>query len=279
MRHMTPHRIPIRLADGSVVYSEGIGSVRFIPAIEGQEMRPLEFTNVLYVPSLSTNLFSVLYLSMHCHFTVTIELDTLNFIRSGQTLFQAKVSPSNAAFLVGQTVPVEEFASLLSSTTLPMDLDLWHRRLCHHHLAGVKKLLSGNLVTGFRLDSRADLDPVCEACKAGKMHTDPFPTSQSRVSRPLQLVHSDVHGPVKVETHQGYRYWVSFIDDFSRFKAVYLLKHKSKTFAAFKQFKSWAENVTGERLGSLRDDKGGEYMSREFDAFCIDQGIQRQHTV
>ena len=168
MRHMTPHRIPIRLADGSVVYSEGIGSVRFILAMEGQEMRPLEFTNVLYVPSLSTNLFSVLYLSMHCHFTVTIELDTLNFIRSGQTLFQAKVSPSNAAFLVGQTVPVEEFASLSSTTTLPMDLDLWHRRLCHHHLAGVKKLLSGNLVTGFRLDSRADPDPVCEACKAGR---------------------------------------------------------------------------------------------------------------
>ena len=153
MRHMTPHRIPIRLADGSVVYSEGIGSVRFIPVMEGQEMHPLEFTNVLYVPSLSTNLFSVLYLSMHRHFTVTIELDTLNFIRSGQTLFQAKVSPSNAAFLVGQTVPVEEFASLSSTTTLPMDLDLWHRRLCHHHLAGVKKLLSGNLVTSFRLDS------------------------------------------------------------------------------------------------------------------------------
>ena len=74
MRHMTPHHIPIRLADGSVVYSEGIGSVRFIPAIEGQEMCPLEFTNVLYVPSLSTNLFSVLYLSMYRHFTVTIEL-------------------------------------------------------------------------------------------------------------------------------------------------------------------------------------------------------------
>jgi len=47
----------------------------------------------------------------------------------------------------------------------------------------------------------------------------------------------------------------------------------------FKQFKAWAENLTGERMGSLRDDKGGEYMSREFEAFCIDHGIQRQHTV
>jgi hypothetical protein len=84
---------------------------------------------------------------------------------------------------------------------------------------------------------------------------------------------------VKVPTHQGYRYWVTFIDDFSRFKAVYLLKRKSETFGAFKQFKAWAENVTGAKLGTLRDDKGGEYISGEFEAFCIDHGIQRQHTV
>jgi hypothetical protein len=112
-------------------------------------------------------------------------------------------------------------------------------------LAGVKKLLSGNLVTGFKLESQADPDPVCEACKAGKMHANPFPISHLRASRPLQLIHSDVHSPVKVPTHQGYCFWVTFIDDFSRFKAVYLLKHKSETFAAFKQFKAWAENITG----------------------------------
>ena len=277
MRNMTPHRIPIRLADGSVVYSEGIGTVQFNPVVHGQEMAKLEFTNVLYVPSLSSNLFSVLYLTIHRSFTILIEKDTLHFIWDSKILFQAQVSPANSAFLLGETIPVQQIASLSSSSPLPLDLSLWHRRLCHHHLAGVKKLLSGNLVTGFRLDSQADPDPVCEACKAGKMHADPFPISHSRVSRPLQLVHSDVHGPVKVPTHQGYRYWVSFIDDFSRFKAVYLLKQKSETFDAFKQFKAWAKNITGQKLGTLHDDKGGEYMSREFEAFCIDHSIQRQH--
>ena len=65
MRNLSPHRIPIKLADGSVLYSEGIGTVRFNPVVRGQEMASLEFTNVLYVPSLSSNLFSVLYLTMH----------------------------------------------------------------------------------------------------------------------------------------------------------------------------------------------------------------------
>ena len=70
MRHMMPYHIPIHLADGSVLYSEGVGSVQFIPEVNGHKMAPLEFTNVLYVPSLSTNLFSVLYLTnaspFHC---------------------------------------------------------------------------------------------------------------------------------------------------------------------------------------------------------------------
>lgn len=224
IRNLRPYRVEIRLADGSVVYSEGIGSVRFNPVLNGQEMPPLEFTDVLYVPALCTNLFSVLFLTLNHNFIVSIDKDTLHFIRDNKIVFQAKTGPSKSAYLVGETIPVEEYASLSSATTLPLDWDLWHHRLCHHHLAGIKKLLSGNLVMGFRLDSQASPDLVCEACKAGKMHADPFPISTSRASKPLQLVHSNVHGPVKVSTHQGYRYWVTFIDDYPRFKAVYLLK-------------------------------------------------------
>jgi hypothetical protein len=158
MRNLRPHRIQIRLADGSVVYSEGVGSVRFNPVINGQEMAPVEFTDVLYVPALCTNLFSVLYLTLHRRFTVSTERDTMHFIRDGKVTFQAKTGASNAAYLVGDTIPVEEYASLSSATTLPLDWDLWHRRLCHSHLAGIKKLLSGNLVTGFKLDSQANPD-------------------------------------------------------------------------------------------------------------------------
>src|SRR5258707_10694591 len=87
MCHMTPYHIPIHLADGSVLHSEGIGSVRFIPVVNGQEMAPLEFTNVLYVRTLATNLFSVLYVTTHPYLPVSIALDTLHFIRDSQTVF------------------------------------------------------------------------------------------------------------------------------------------------------------------------------------------------
>ena len=126
MHNMTLHHIPIQLADGSVVYSEGIGTVQFNPVVHGQKMAKLEFTNVLYVPSLSSNLFSVLYLTMHHTFTILIERDTLHFIWDSKIHFQAQVSPSNSAFLLGETIPVQQIASLSSTSPLPMDLSLWH---------------------------------------------------------------------------------------------------------------------------------------------------------
>ena len=86
-----------------MLYSEGIGSVRFIPVVDGQEKVPLEFTNVLYVLSLSTNLFSVLYLTMHRHFTVSIELDTFHFVSEMVTpSSKRRFHPPMLHFLLGR---------------------------------------------------------------------------------------------------------------------------------------------------------------------------------
>jgi hypothetical protein len=115
MHYIIPYYISIHLADRSVLHSEGIGSIRFICVVNGQDMMPLEFINILNVSTLFTNLFFVLYLTMHCYFSISIALDTLHFIKNGQTVFQVKVSSSNAAYLVGNTIPVKEFASLIHS--------------------------------------------------------------------------------------------------------------------------------------------------------------------
>ena len=83
--HMTPHRhwirnyrplrLPIRLADDLIVYSAGVGSVVFNPTIRGKTMRPVEFTRVLHVPDLKSNLLSILYLTRHKQFTIHINSD------------------------------------------------------------------------------------------------------------------------------------------------------------------------------------------------------------
>src|ERR1700748_770710 len=87
--HMTPHRnwfedyepwiVPVRVANGTLLKSAGIGSVSFTPILNGSPARRLVFHRVLHVPDLTTNLLSVLHLTAKKGFTVTIHKDGMNF--------------------------------------------------------------------------------------------------------------------------------------------------------------------------------------------------------
>jgi hypothetical protein len=277
LHNYIPHRVPIKLADGSIVYSKGVGFVLFKPVIKGKEMKVVEFSKVLHVPQLRNNLLAVLYLTRHCGYQISIDGSFMHFKHEGVTIFNAPINDSNAAFINGTTIPISEFANRIS--ILPLDYSLWHRRLAHHNYADVKRMIKDGLVTGVKLQSTSAPDPICEPCLAGKMHANPFPSSLNRATKPLELIHSDLHGPVPTRTHSGYRYWVTFIDDNTNFWVIYLLKQKSDTFLAFKTFKAYAENHFNAKIKCLREDKAGEYMSKEFEAFCAAEGIQRQHTV
>ena len=151
-----PFRTPIRLANDHIVYSAGIGSVRFIPTIGGKKARVVELTRVLHVPDLRTNLLSILYLTRQKQFTVTINSDEMRFTRDNTLLFTAQINENNAAFLDGTTDADTESASYLS--TLPLDILLWHRRLAHHDHNSVKQMISKNLVTGIDIKSKKSPD-------------------------------------------------------------------------------------------------------------------------
>jgi hypothetical protein len=78
-------------------------------------------------------------------------------------------------------------------------------------------------------------------------------------SKPLELVHSHLHGPLP-RSQSGYQYWIVFVDDYSRMRTAYPMHHKSDAFARFKDFKAYAENQLGTSIKALRDNKGGEYV-------------------
>ena len=276
IRNYTPYRVPIRLADNRIIYSEGVGTVVFRPTIHGHKSRDIEFSRVLHVPSLRNNLLAVLYLTRFKGFTVHIFGHSMNFIRNDTVLFTATINSEGIGYLDGSTIDNSERVQLAS--TLPLDLTLWHRRLGHLNHDSIKKMLRQNLVTGLTLESSAKPDPICEPCLAGKMHANPFPSSESRSSELLELIHSDLHY-VGTTSHSGFNYWITFIDDHSRIKAVVPLKLKSEAFNAFKRYKAFAENQTGKKIKKFRCDKGGEYVSNEFIEFLDACGIAREYTV
>lgn len=84
--------------------------------------------------------------------------------------------------------------------------------------------------------------------------------------------------PAKVPSLGGARFFVTFIDDWSRKVWVYLSKHKNQAFMSFKHWKALVENQTGKQIKVLRTDNGLEYLSEEFTEFCREHGIVRHKT-
>ena len=77
---------------------------------------------------------------------------------------------------------------------------------------------------------------ACKPCLMGKMTKTPFSGTMERASDLLEIIHTDVCGPMSVDAHGGYCYFLTFTDDLRRYGYIYLMKHKSETFEKFKEF-------------------------------------------
>jgi hypothetical protein len=119
---------------------------------------------------------------------------------------------------------------------------------------------------------------LCRGCALGKNIKGSL-SSDNRSKQILDLIHSDVCGPMIVASLNGYLYYVLFIDDHSRKTWIYFLKNKDGVLAKFQEFKARVENLTGRNIKVLRLDNGGEYTSKDFNNFCIEAGIKREYTV
>ena len=123
-------------------------------------------------------------------------------------------------------------------------------------------------------------DGVCSGCVLRKHQRDSIDKHAAwHALAPLQLVHSDLCGPLPVASFSGYKYFLNFIDYFSRRTWVYFLKLKSEVFNMFLAFKAFVEKQYGHHILNLRSENGGEYVNKKFINFFTDHGSQLQYTV
>ena len=94
----------------------------------------------------------------------------------------------------------------------------------------------------------------------------------------LEIIHTDVCGPMNIKARDKYHYFLTFTDDLSRYGYIYLMQHKSETFEKFKEFQSEVENHRNKKIKFLRSDRGGEYLSYEFGLHLKQCGIVSQLT-
>lgn len=154
---------------------------------------------------------------------------------------------------------------------------LWHGRYGHLSYKGLNTLVKNEMVRD--LPALKEESEVCSDCMMGKQHRESIPKKAKwRATMKLELIHSDVCGPINPQSNGGNTYFITFTDDFSRKTWVYFLHDKASVFDIFKKFKVAVEGESGCRIQCLRTDRGGEFTSNEFSNFCSNQGIKRQLT-
>ncbi|KAH9725006.1 Integrase catalytic domain-containing protein [Citrus sinensis] len=106
----------------------------------------------------------------------------------------------------------------------------------------------------------------------------PFSAKGVRATIPLELVHTDVCGPINVQAQGGYEYFITFTDNYSRYGYIYLMRHKSEALEKFKEYRAETEKQLDKNIKKLRSDRGGEFLSGDFKEYLVENGIVSQLT-
>lgn len=213
--------------------------------------RNLHLNDVLYVPQAKKNLVSVhkltsdnsAFIEFHPNFFVIKDKDTKNILLKGRC--------HKGLYPIPATSTIKNALGAVKPS-----MSRWHNRLGHPSSFIVRQVVSKNKLPC--LGPSTD-ESVCDACQKAKAHQFPYPRSTSVSSSPLELVFSDVWGPAP-ESVGRKKYYVSFIDDYSKFTWVYLIKYKSEVFQKFHEFQSLVERLFDRKILAVQTDWGGEYQ-------------------
>ena len=235
----------------------------------------IDIEKVFYVSDLRTNLLSVSKITDR-GFEVTLKKkDAIVLDKNRDVLVRAD--------RVGNLYYVRKSPNTARNAEIKMaekkSIDEWHEKLGHLNEYNLKQMAKSGRVYSLNIKGDEKLTQ-CEVCLREKQTSTPFPKStDQRTVNLLEIVHTNLCGPMRHSSFSGKKYFVTFIDDKSRWCEVYFVNNKSEILDLFKQYKAEVENLTGNRIKILQSDNGKEYIHREFDAYLKTQGTKRRLTV
>lgn len=201
---------------------------------------------------------------------------------------QARIERHGTTFGIGSLRNGQYWLSLqpspavhsVSHAALSVPITIAHQRFGHLNWEALHTLRGEDpKVLGLTLDKTPKPESPCEGCMLGKQHRRSFKISQTPpASEPFALVHSDLDGPMRTPSITGSSYFCTFLDDHSGVVWVYYLKSKDEAITAFRKFKAMVETQYSRKIKVFRSDRGGEYMSREFQTLLETEGIIHNRT-
>ena len=291
-----PENHYIELADGSRTLSAAKkrGTVLVNITDENNVVRSATLHNALYCPSYPQNIFSVKSATERGH-SVYFSRDNSELVSKGGVRFPIH-SNGGLYYLYSVSSGIEDECRKISSldinsenddTAIPVhvcsistsisevqvcDLDMWHKILGHCNTGDILKL--EDVVDGMKISDKTHFH--CSSCVLGKQTVNRSSKQDPRADTPIEFVHSDVTGPITPVAKDGYRYAITFTDDYTSTIFVYFLKLKSDSTYALKQF--IADSAPYGTMKRLRTDNGGEYVSEEFKLILVEHGIKFELT-
>ena len=266
----TPSKV--NLGDDRTILALGKGTYNLVADLGNGSTQNIALKEVLYLPDLKKNLLSVQAMAK---LDASIQFDgtECKIMRNSKLLATGKIHEKLYMLTI---IPDVEYINVAKE--IP-DKNLWHCRFGHVGMDSISKLIDENMAEGMNCSNHGKESSVCESCIMGKQHRTTFPKDKShRASQPFEIIHSDVCGPMNIKSLGSSRYFVTFIDDYSRYTQTYFLKSKDEVLEKFKEFVNYV-NTLGKKVKVLRSDNGGEYCSKTFQDYLKEHGIQHQTTV
>ena len=233
--------------------------------------KSLTLNNVPYVPEICKNLVSGSLLNKH-GFRMVFESDKVILSKSG--MFVGKGYVCNGLFKLNvMTVkPKTTNKASTSSAYLLESSSLWHGRLRHVNYGSLRRLINLSHIPTFQIDN----NNKCETYVEAKMTRSSFQTIE-RNTEPLDMIHSDICDLKFAPTRGGNKYFITFVDDSTKYCYVYLLKSKDEALENFVFYKAEVENQLNKKIKVIRSDRGGEYVTPIGD-YCGQHGIRHEVT-
>lgn len=217
--HYKPLAKPMNvlLGDGRSLQAIGQGSVVLTMDLPGNKINNCKLLDVLLVPDLAFNLFSVTSASKKGKVTTFSEMKC-EITDKGSNILATRYREGSLYYLKHSGV-VHQACTTTDQTKSKETI--WHRRFGHLNIAGIRQLAKKKMVKGLDVDCNEELN-FCECCVQGKSHQLPFkPSTTNRANHPLDLIHSDVCGKIGTTSLGGGEYFVTFLDDCTRYVWVY----------------------------------------------------------
>ena len=259
----------VQTADGSTISTIGRGDIKINLPL-GNKTTGITLKNALYTPKMSLTLISTNCITS-AGFTVQFEENMCKIISPAphqKTIVE--IPQINGLY----TIPAP-FTHQAHAAQEKLFMHALHQILGHVAQPAVIDAVKKGLVESIRLDATSTPE-LCDVCTKAKGVWKPFPEeSQNRTHSYEELVHTDLWGPTQMTSIGGSLYYISFTDDYSRETQVQFLQLKSDALQAFKHYMmEITHQHAGVKLQKVRSDRGGGYLSMEFDKYLKDNSIK-----